>query len=66
MVFINMLTTVWKREIDELRVAFKVQVRDLPPQAGGGPTPQCAGHAAEGRAGCASPLPRVLDYWPRV
>ena len=31
-VFINMLTTVWKREIDELRVGFRVQVRDLPPR----------------------------------
>ena len=32
MVFINMLTTVWKKEVDELRVSFKVQVRDLPPR----------------------------------
>ena len=31
-IFINMLTTVWKREIDELRVGFGVQVRDLPPR----------------------------------
>ena len=31
-VFINMLTTVWKREIDTLNDRFKVLVRDLPPR----------------------------------
>ena len=30
-VFINMLTTVWKREIDTLDAGFKVQVGNLPP-----------------------------------
>ena len=65
-IFINMLTTVWKKEVDELRVGFGVQVTDLPPPAGSGPAPQCGGRAAEGSAGCAAPSPRVLDCWPRV
>ena len=28
-IFINMLTTVWKKEVDELRVGFAVQVASL-------------------------------------
>ena len=32
-----MLTTVWKREINELRVGFGVRVRDLPPRRVVGP-----------------------------
>ena len=35
-VFINMLTMVWKKEIDPLNTAFKVRVRDLPPRPDGG------------------------------
>ena len=64
-IFINMLTTVWKKEVDELRVGFGVQVTGLPPPAGGGPAPRCAGCAAEGSACCAAPSPRVLHCWPR-
>ena len=31
-VFINMLTMVWKREINTLNAGFKVQARSLPPR----------------------------------
>ena len=32
-IFINILTTVWKREIDTLQNAFYVEVRNLPPRS---------------------------------